>query len=459
MTRQELEQLSKPQLIEIILQLQARLAQLEEQIQRLSQPPKDCSNSSLPPAQSNKTSRPARPPKGKRGPRQGHQGRSRRRQPPDVIIACRPAHCQRCGADLSQAPAKLLGSSQVVELPRLQPVVIEARRYQVACPVCAHQQGAQYPSGLEPQRTFGPSIETLVCYFHHCQHVSYERLQQLLSQVFGLTISQGAMANIIRRAAGKLQPQAEKIRVTIRASPVIGGDETGARVDGHNQWQWVFETPQASYHLIVPTRGSQAIEQTLGAAEPQVWVSDCFSAQLKAPAKQRQLCLAHQLRNLQYGIDAERCVFCCRMQQLLRRAMRLNKHRDRLSPHFFAGQVKAIEAACDQLLGGPVSTRNGQRLRKRYGKHRDALFTFLRRPDVPADNNASARALRKSVVHRKVSGGFRSAWGAQAFAIFATVLQTAQKQGHDILTTLTSALDPSPEAPPLLSLNPLERTR
>ena len=51
------------------------------------------------------------------------------------------------------------------------------------------------------------------------------------------------------------------------------------------------------------------------------------------------------------------------------------------------------------------------------------------------------RALCKSVVHRKVSGGFRSAWGAQAFATFATVLQTAQKQGHDIPTTaLTSAL-------------------
>jgi len=95
-------------------------------------------------------------------------------------------------------------------------------------------------------------------------------------------------------------------------------------------------------------------------------------------------------------------------------------------------------------LGIPATTSNGQRLRKRYLKHRDALFTFLHRPDVPADNNGSERALRESVVHLKVSSGFRSAWGAQAFATIATVLQTAEKQGQDALTALTSALAASP---------------
>jgi len=158
-------------------------------------------------------------------------------------------------------------------------------------------------------------------------------------------------------------------------------------VDGRNCWQWVFETPQASYHLIVPTRGSRAIEQVLAEAELEVWVSDCFSAQLKAPAKESK-------------------------------------------------------AACDALLGGPVITRNGQRLRKRYVKHRDHLFTFLRREDVPPDNNICERVLRKSVVHRKVSGGFRSRWGAEAFATLTSVLQTAHKHGKGPLTALTSLLGP-----------------
>jgi transposase len=63
--------------------------------------------------------------------------------------------------------------------------------------------------------------------------------------------------------------------------------------------------------------------------------------------------------------------------------------------------------------------------------------------DVPADNNASERALRKPVVHRKVSGGFRSGWGADAYATVATVLQTARKHGCGALETLTDALGPA----------------
>jgi hypothetical protein len=54
----------------------------------------------------------------------------------------------------------------------------------------------------------------------------------------------------------------------------------------------------------------------------------------------------------------------------------------------------------------------GQRLRKRYGKVRDHLFTFLDHPEVAADNNGSERELRPTATYRKVTGGFRSGWGA-----------------------------------------------
>ncbi|MEA3401681.1 MAG: IS66 family transposase, partial [Armatimonadota bacterium] len=404
-------------------------------------PPKDHTNSSVPPSKSRKPNRGGRS-NAKRGPKKGHQGHSRRRQEPDITLQCRPTHCDDCGADLSHLPGREIGSSQVVEIPPVRPVVIEARRYEVDCPHCGHHQQAQYPPALEPERTFGPRIEALVAYLQHVQHISYERLQQLVAQVFGLDISQGAIANIVRRVAESLQPRAGQIQEAIRASPVIGCDETGARVDGNNRWQWVFETPRASYHLIADSRGSRVIDDVLGDAKPQVWVSDCFSAQMKAPAQRRQLCMAHQLRDLEYGIEAERCSFCWRMQQLFRRAMRLDTCRDELPEDLFAAQVRRIEAACDALLDDEVSGENGRRLQKRYRKHRESLFTFLHRADVPPDNNASERALRKPVVHRKVSGGFRSRWGAEAYATVATVLQTARKHGRDALETLTDALGP-----------------
>lgn len=63
------------------------------------------------------------------------------------------------------------------------------------------------------------------------------------------------------------------------------------------------------------------------------------------------------------------------MQELLRRAIGLAKRRPRLAPAMFGLQVQQVEAACDALLNGSVTTHNGQRLRRRHLKHRDHLFT------------------------------------------------------------------------------------
>jgi transposase len=456
MSEEELQQLPKAALIGIILQqqalieeLQARIAQLEEQLGRLTRPPKDSSNSSVPPSKTPKPNRHDSKGRKKRGPKPGHKGHSRKRQRPDLIVECRPTTCDRCDTSLLQTGGRLVARNQVVEIPPVRPVVIEALRYECICPQCGERQVGAPPAGLEGHRVFGPHLEALVCYLHHVHHMSYQRLTVVLNELFSLHLSQGAIANIIRRTASVLQPHAQAILEQIRRSPVIGCDETGARVDGTTQWQWVLTTPQATYHTIVPSRAGQVIHNLMGDAVAQVWVSDCYSAQVNAPAKAHQLCHAHQLRDLQYVIDAEQSAFAHWMQSLFLRAQRLAKHRNYLSPQRFAHQVTQIHATCDQLLTAPASGQHGRRLQKRYHKHRQAIFTFLDRPDVPPDNNAAERALRPSVVHRKVSGGFRSDWGAAAYATIASVTETAQKRGRHVLPTLTSLLLPGPPLPTL----------
>jgi len=335
-----------------------------------------------------------------------------------------------------------IGTSQVIYLPPIEPIVVEAHRFAATCPSCGREQAADYPAGLEPERVFGPQVFWLVTYFHHVHHLSYERLEQVLSEVFGLKISQGAIDNILQRTAQRLEPEAEGIRQTVQSSRVIGSDETGVRMDGQNDWQWVFQTPQASYYVIAPSRGSQVITDVMEEAVPEVWVSDLFSAQLSSPTLKRQICHAHQLRDLQYAIDAERSPFAYQMQQLLLRLKRMNKHRDTLPTAVFQQQVAAIEQACDALLGMEVRTPIARRLQKRYVKHREHLFVFLYDVGVPFDNNGSERALRNSVVHRKVLAGFRSEWGARAFATVTTVIETARKEGHRIFEALRALLGP-----------------
>jgi len=440
MTAKELSGLSNEELIKMVLQLygeneqlKAQLAEKEKQGQK---PAKTPENSSVPPASARKAKRQKAATGKKRGGKAGHPGKSRRRSKPEVVIECHLDSCPDCDADLRDTEQKLVGRSQVIEIPPVQPVVVEAERYGCRCPQCHRFQSADYPAGLEPERVFGARLETIVTYLHQIHHLSYLRLQKVLGVLFGLLISVGALTNLVQRTAHRLEPAHQAIRDEIRQSQVVQSDETGARVDGHNHWQWVFVTDTATYHVISASRGSGIIQTVMDDAVPLVWVSDLFSAQGKAKSTYRQICLAHQLRDLQYVIDAERSAWAYRLQQLFLRAQRLAKQRQHLPAHLYHRAVTHLEAETDTLLAFSLITSEAQRLQRRYLKHRASLLVFLHHPQVPPDNNASERALRNSVIHRKVSGGFRSEAGAQAHAIVSSVADTARKRNQDVLAVL-----------------------
>src|SRR3954447_14567626 len=120
MERDALAELSREQLIELVLGLAARVAELEA---RLGQPPKTPGNSSVPPSVRFKVNRAERR---ARKRRRGHDGISRRRQPPAVIVRCRPGTCAGCGEPLALDGQRRVGRNQVIELPPVRPVVVKA---------------------------------------------------------------------------------------------------------------------------------------------------------------------------------------------------------------------------------------------------------------------------------------------------------------------------------------------
>jgi hypothetical protein len=228
---------------------------------------------------------------------------------------------------------------------------------------------------------------------------------------------------------------------------VIHSDETSSRVKGDNWWEWVFCTTQAVLHVIRFNRSEDVIKTVMASFIAEVWVSDCYSAQIKAPAKHLQLCLAHQLRNLQAVVDANPTLTWPRaMQILFRYAIHLHHQRDQLSPDQFAAQVARVERHCDRLLLRVLAPPDAKRLQRRYQKHRQNLFIFLYRTDVEPTNNVAERALRHSVIHRKVIGCFRSDWGAKAYAALASVIDTAELSGIHAFDAIQSLLG-SPSLP------------
>lgn len=440
MTAADLDALPKAELIALILRMQARIAELEETSGR---PPKTPANSSVPPGQARTPNRPT-PPAGspRPGARPGHPGTTRPFGAPTVRVAIRVERCAGCGTDLQTAEQEPVERRQVVDLPPIRPEIVEAVVHRVRCPGCGQVHTAAFPPAFPAPVRLGPRVEALATYLHEVHHVAYARLRTLLDEVFGLRVSSGSLVALVQRTGAALGPDAAAIHAQVCASPVIGSDETGMRIDGHTAWQWVFQTPAATSFVSAHGRGSDVIRAALGDACPEVWVSDLFSAQQTAPAARFQVCVAHQLRNLTFAVDCGDHAFAPAMAELFHAALRLHAARPDLDPALFDRLRLRIEALCDRLLVTDTAHREGLRLQRRYRDHRTKLFVFLERDDVPPDNNASERALRTTVVHRKVTGSFRSDWGADNYSSVMTVIETAKKRGQGLLATIRAAIEP-----------------
>ena len=128
------------------------------------------------------------------------------------------------------------------------------------------------------------------------------------------------------------------------------------------------------------------------------------------------------------------------MQTVFRTAIHLHHQRDQLSPEEFEKRVARIERYTDRLLQPSQAPPEAGRLQRRYLKYRQHLYVFLHRKDVEPTNNVAERALRHSVIHRKVIGCFRSSWGAKAYAALASVIDTAELAGIDAFQTIQNLM-------------------
>ncbi len=449
MNRENLFTLSKDELVALILAqkalieeqtrqiaaLSARVADLEA---RLAAPAKTPNNSSLPPAKGQK---PNLPEPGKKKPRPSRPGVARAlAENPDRIIEATLAACPHCDHALIDRDMSDIHAYDHVDLPPIRPIVTRIHRHRGICPCCRKHVSAPAPEGFEPGSPFGPGIEAVIIHLHITQAVSFERLSKLMSEVFGLSISEGAIANILKRAQTPLVAAAETIAATVRASPVVGSDETSARVGGKTWWQWVLLSTTAIYHVIADTRAASVVTTFLNGVQPEIWVADRYGGQT-GHGIARQLCLEHLRRDAKYAIEAGDTAFAPGFHLLLLRAMAIGKSRPKLKDSTLAQYRAQLDRQLDRLLSGPEPKLDAaRRLYRAMRRDRDDLFRFVTRRDVPYTNNACERALRPSVIFRKVTNCFRAEWGAKVYAAAASVIATGRLHGLSALEALRAAL-------------------
>ena len=436
-----------------IAALEARIAALEVRLDELTRPPKTPDNSSKPPSQGQKQDRPACG--ADRPPRKSRPGVGRTLHPnPDRVVDARLAACPKCAAafpEASQTPQQVY---ERIELPPIKPDVTQVRLFGGRCACCGEQVTAKAPAGLERGSPFGHSIAAVVVYLHYAHAIGMERLARLMDELFSLSISEGAISNMLARAREPLLAATATIRATVLASPVVCSDETSARVNGKTWWEWVFVGTRAVLHIIRPSRGKAVVRALFGEIRPSVWVSDMLGSQ-RGHGVLWQVCLAHLLRDAKYAVECGDTAFSAPFRLLLLRAVAIGRRRERLQDATLKQYHADLDRRLDRVMaavpipGSSPGTEAGRKLRKRMAANRAHLFVFMTNRDVPYTNNVSERHLRPSVIFRKVTNGFRCEWGAETYAAFRSVVSTAKANSASVLDTVRFVLSAKPVVEPL----------
>jgi transposase len=409
--------------------------------EKLNLPPKTPDNSSTPPSQGHKASGDgASKPKGK-----PHAGAHRPLHPnPTSKRDVLAVHCQHCAADVSAVAQSALQSYDRIEMPEIKPEVTRVTLHGGICPCCAKRFKAPPPQGLEPGSPFGPNLRAFVLYLRAGHAMPFARLARVMSDLFGLAISEGALANIMAASLKPLSKALAAIREKLLSGSTLQSDETGMRVGKRTWWTWVFHHGVSAAFVIAPSRGKDVPEDFLAGHRPDHWVSDRLAAQMGWAKKDHQVCLAHLIRDAQYAIDAGDDAFAPKVQALLRKACAISRRRPELADATLRSYDSKIERELTVLLRIAPKGAAGEKFKRTIARYRLHLFVFLTNRDLPATNNGCEQALRPCAIYRKITNGFRSQWGAQFYAAIRSVLETARRRGIGALNAIRLTLAGSP---------------
>jgi transposase len=455
-------------LLDRIEVLEARVSALEEQLAKNSR------NSSKPPSGDGfgKRTRSLRPKSDRQsGGQPGHPGSTLEwSSQVDEVVNHLVQACYGCGASLQQSPVERVVSRQVHDIPPLELAVTEHQAMVKCCPHCGLENQANFPTEAARPVQYGPRLKGLMVYLMEAQLLPSERSCEVLSDVLGITLSQGTLYHTRTQCFEALESITTSIQQAVREANVAHFDETGLRVNSQLWWLHVACTNALTYYFVHRKRGQAAIDEMdiLPQFEAKA-VHDGWKSYWRYPAE-HFLCNAHHLRELQFIWERYQQPWAFQMSLLL---CSIKHQVDRVQSigqsALPSEQVKDFEVRYQTLLrqglaANPPPSISDPALPKKRGRakqtppknlldrlqsRQESVLGFMRDFDVPFDNNQAERDIRMVKLKQKISGCFRTPEGAQMFCRIRGYISTLKKQGINVLDALTDLFMGHPISPAL----------
>lgn len=470
-TREQLEQLDKETLIDLVLLLQEQLHELNQRVQKLEdQVAKHSGNSSKPPSSdglSKPKTRSLRRSEGRKpGGQKGHPGHTlEMKEYPDQIEVHAVKHCPHCDSDLSAVAVSGHVRRQVYDIPAVQIEVTEHQATIKHCPGCGQAVRAAFPTQVTQPVQYGSRLKAQASYLNTYHFIPIARTCELLSDFYGHAPAWALVAEANQAVAAECEPALAEIQAQLLQAPVVHFDESGLRVEGQLQWLHSISTELLTFFGLHPKRGQDAMHDIGILPHFTGWaLHDHWASYLAFEQCDHAFCNAHHLRELQFITEQYEQPWATEMSRLLydlkAEVAEVASDAHSLAPD----RLAHYEAAYDTILQqgfqanpppeNPPTTKRGRpkqlppkNLLDRLDKHRAGILAFMYNFDVPFDNNLAERDIRMVKVKQKVSGAFRTFYGAQTFCDIRSYISTVRKQGKNVIAALQDALAGQPFIP------------
>jgi transposase len=390
---------------------------------------------------------------------------------PDARAIHSPKTCGCCGKDLGGAEVIGVSVRQVFDLPPVALFCTEHRAERRRCSCGAETSGA-FPEEATAPACYGPALRAYVCYLVTRQHIPVARVAELLRDTYGAPVATGTIIAMVREGAAMLEEFLAGVKDLLIDAGVVHADESGLRVEAGLKWVHTVSTNDLTLYHLDEKRGTSAME-AMGVLEhlSGVLVHDGWKPYKTFDNVTHALCNAHHLRELAAVAETGGQGWAADMADLLAgtwgRVLIAKEAAEGSLGDEVLGEVfaryGAIIAAGYEVNPIPVvrSTRRGLikrskalNLLARLDTYRADVLRFAVDFSVPFDNNLAERDIRMVRLAEKISGGFRSTQGAEAFLAFRSYLSTAAKQGVNRLDALEGLFVGSPWMPATPSAGP-----
>lgn len=440
------------QVVEIIMTLMEEVENLKNRVLDLEQKLALSSRNSSKPPSSDGPDKPK--PKSlrikskrKSGGQKGHKGSTLEQvDNPDEKEHLRLEICPDSGIFLSDKDIVDIKRRQVFDIPPVRIKVTEYIQYHYLVPGTNKIIFAEFPFEVKAQTQYGNRIESLLVYWSDYQLIPLNRINKMCKDLFGQSINESTIQRVRQKIGNELTPFIESLKDRLKSSNILHADESGLKKQG---WLHSISSGIDTLYEAHLTRGFEAIVD-IGVLPDykNILMHDFWGPYFRLSCK-HAVCNAHLIRELIFQEEEGSQVWAKRMRKFLLRA---KKYPEKYSYEVWSNKYHAIlrRGYKDNPYQEKKPARGKSKkpkvinLLNRFKDYDKCVLFFIEDQRVPFTNNLAERDIRMIKVKQKVSGCFRTFYGAELFAKIRSYISTAIKRDHDILDVISQAIQGDP---------------